>query len=139
MQIFYNRYYLTIFWCTQKKYVIRWCTAYLVSTNPRLCSTQLKGSKSWKHVKHVKTKEENAKFLRLLSTALPSDYTLLHPSYCPDLNTKMKNEDFFNFLSPCTNSHKEQRNYDVCNYWVLICNFKIMIMKCIDNPILSSA
>lgn len=64
---------------------------------------------------HVKTKEENAKFLRLLSIALPSDYMLLHPSYCPDLNTKMKNEEFFfNFLSPCTNSHKEQHNYDVC-------------------------
>lgn len=60
---------------------------------------------------HVKTKEKNAKFLRLLSIALSNDYMLLHPSYCP--NTKMKNTGFFP-LFPCTNSHKEQGNYDVC-------------------------
>lgn len=65
---------------------------------------------------HVTTKEKNVKFLKLLSIALSNDYMLLRQDYHADLQTKMKNIDFF-ISSPfvhMANSHKEQGNYNIC-------------------------
>lgn len=65
---------------------------------------------------HVRTKEKNVKFLKPLSIVLSNDYMLLHQDYCPDLQTRMKNTDFF-ISSPLvhiTSSHKEWGNYDMC-------------------------
>lgn len=56
--------------------------------------------------------------LQLLSIALSNDNMLLHQDYCPDLETKMKNADFFFIISSplvhTAKSHKEQGNYDTC-------------------------
>lgn len=110
-----------LLWCSQKKYVIRWCAAFLVSTNSRLHSPQLKGSKRWKgHT--LQQRKKNDKFLKLLSIALSNYYMLLHQDYCPDLQTKMKNTDFCYFLLPCTYSKQPQRTgqlWCVCvNMWI---------------------